>query len=200
MTGEEIWKPIPGWPAYEVSNLGRVRSYYTYAKRPHGHKRSERVIAGEPQRILKVRSKLRYPYVILRAGRRSRTVQIHRLVLEAFVGPRPVGLMSCHNDGDAFNNHLDNLRYDTPRANVQDTIRMGRQSRKGGPRLFTPEQVRDIRMQRVGGCEFRELASRWHVGAMTIFAICAGRTYKDCPGPVSVNVKHASTIPEPGLL
>jgi hypothetical protein len=54
---------------------------------------------------------------------KKRRLQVHCLVLEAFVGPRPDGLECCHNDGDAFNNHLDNLRWDTRSANTHDSWR-----------------------------------------------------------------------------
>ncbi|HXS32025.1 MAG TPA: HNH endonuclease, partial [Steroidobacteraceae bacterium] len=50
---------------------------------------------------------------------------VHCLVLEAFVGPRPQGLVGCHYDGDVWNNHLSNLRWDTQAANIQDAIRHG---------------------------------------------------------------------------
>jgi hypothetical protein len=45
---------------------------------------------------------------------------IHRLVLEAFVGPCPVGMQACHADGDRQNNRPGNLRWDTCKANMAD--------------------------------------------------------------------------------
>ena len=47
---------------------------------------------------------------------------VHILVLEAFVGPRPTGMFACHIDGDASNNRLPNLRWDTPRNNNLDAV------------------------------------------------------------------------------
>ena len=35
------------------------------------------------------------------------------IVLEAFVGPRPEGLVCCHLNGDANDNHLENLKWGT---------------------------------------------------------------------------------------
>ena len=47
------------------------------------------------------------------------------LVLEAFVGPRPAKLDSCHNDGVRTHNHLSNLRWDTRSANLYDAVEHG---------------------------------------------------------------------------
>jgi hypothetical protein len=48
--------------------------------------------------------------------------QVHRLVLEAFVGPCPDGMECCHEDGDSTNNRVDNLRWDTHEANVRERL------------------------------------------------------------------------------
>src|SRR5690606_27256834 len=59
-----------------------------------------------------------------RAGVRTR-FPVHRLVLIAFVGAPPAGFEGCHNDGDRLNNSLENLRWDTHSANMQDTVTHG---------------------------------------------------------------------------
>lgn len=51
--------------------------------------------------------------------------QVHHLVLCAFVCERPSGMVGCHNDDNPANNTLENLRWDTPAANVADAIRSG---------------------------------------------------------------------------
>jgi hypothetical protein len=50
----------------------------------------------------------------------GKTFNVHVLVARAFLGKRPKGYHVCHRDGNRFNNQLDNLRYDTPKANWQD--------------------------------------------------------------------------------
>lgn len=106
----EEWRPIPGYPDYEVSDLGRVKSLK--ASKP-------RLLRTFPihSRYLKV-----YPSV---DGRPSPAF-VHRLVLLAFVGPVPPGMMTRHLDGDPQNNHLENLRYGTQAENDQDKVRHGR--------------------------------------------------------------------------
>lgn len=77
-----------------------------------------RLLTGQP-------GKFGHLHVQLWKDNRPRTVRIHRLVLEAFVGPCPAGLEGCHGDGDASNNRLENLRWDTPSENNYDSVRHG---------------------------------------------------------------------------
>lgn len=78
-------------------------------------------------RILKPKSRIdKTGYLnvsLCKSGTHSK--EIHRLVLEAFIGPCPLGMVACHNNGNAYDNKLSNLRWDTPRNNAIDTIRHG---------------------------------------------------------------------------
>ena len=114
----EEWRKIEGYKAYEVSNMGRVRSYWDR------HGMGGRIM-DTPQRILTGNTGGKYKAVGLSQKTRGWRKQhlVHRLVLEAFVGPRPAGLEICHYDDDGHNNRLENLRYDTPLANAADAKR-----------------------------------------------------------------------------
>lgn len=129
---DERWRPIEGHgqdirQLYEVSDQGRVRS--------HGRWVRYRTAAGvevkywKPGRILRLtRFGRRGDYQIVRLCSETGRVnaQVHELVLTAFVGPRPPGLIACHFDGNGSNNTPENLRWDTYSANNFDRVRHGR--------------------------------------------------------------------------
>lgn len=49
---------------------------------------------------------------------------LHVIICEVFHGrPHAQGLVVCHNDGDSTNCASDNLRWDTPEANMEDRKR-----------------------------------------------------------------------------
>lgn len=111
---QEKWLPVLGYEGYEVSDHGRVRSYLQ---------------RNNPGKVLKdaAGAKGHRVVVLSRAladgGPHQRMV--HQLVLEAFVGPRPEGMLALHRDGDPENNHLDNLYWGTHSQNGKDAVRHG---------------------------------------------------------------------------
>jgi hypothetical protein len=71
-----------------------------------------------------------YARVTLRIDGRSVHAYVHRLVLEAFVGPCPEGMEACHfPDQDRMNCRLENLRWDTRAANQADKVAHGTSNR-----------------------------------------------------------------------
>lgn len=120
----ENWLPIPGFEGlYEVSDVGRVRSVNRLVKhRCDGLKRLRgKMIAQRPG--LKASGHLK---VILYRDGKGHPLWVHRLVLEAFVGPCPDGLMALHADDDPKNNTLSNLSWGTRSQNLLDAVRNGR--------------------------------------------------------------------------
>jgi hypothetical protein len=109
-TKEEIWKPIAGYVGlYDVSNLGRVRSYHTFGckKRSATGKRKQ-ASQGSSCRILKpVAVTKGYLKVTLRKCNTSEDRFISQLVLETFAG-KPI---VYYIDGDKTNLAAGNLRY-----------------------------------------------------------------------------------------
>ena len=118
MTTHENWKAIPGYEGlYEVSDQGSVRSLDRLNSL--GHRRKGKFLSPGRGRDGHLR-------VNLCKNGKMESMYVHRLVLLAFVGPCPTGMLACHWDDDPGNNHLSNLRWDTPSANRRDELRNGR--------------------------------------------------------------------------
>jgi len=101
------WRPVRGYPGYEVSDQGEVRSFRVDP-------------AGRP---MKVQRKAKgYRTVGLRREGTTRVWLVHHLVLETFVGPRRGVQVARHLDGDPANNALANLTWGTPSENTRDSV------------------------------------------------------------------------------
>ena len=120
---EEQWKSVVGYEGlYQVSSSGQVRSVERDVYR-NGYPVHRLGRMMSPSRKDKRHGHLQ---VHLSKDGRGRVVQVHQLVAEAFLGPRPEGMQVCHLNDDPTDNRVENLRYDTASANVADAIRNGR--------------------------------------------------------------------------
>lgn len=114
----ETWRAIPGYEGiYEVSDLGRLRSL-------------PRVDAQGARRRLRMFHPSRmdgwgHLGVKLRRDGVATSFYVHRLVLEAFVGPCPPGMEACHWNDVPDDNRLSNLRWATKSENRFDCVRNG---------------------------------------------------------------------------
>jgi len=122
-TSQEQWRAIEGFNGYEVSDLGNVRRselYDPFGRLVYEAKPIARQLSGT-SRDKDGNYFSRYWDVSLRiASRTQRHAKVHQLVAVAFIGPRPDGMVTCHNNGDSLDNRVENLRYDTQSANIQD--------------------------------------------------------------------------------
>ena len=106
----EIWKDINGSPGHQVSNFGRVRSFW---KRHH----HEWVIDYTIDRILYQRTdRLGYKTMMLN----NRNYSVHRLVAEAFIPNDQDKPDVDHIDRNKSNNRVENLRWATRRENCSN--------------------------------------------------------------------------------
>lgn len=109
--GRERWREIVGFPAYVVSNLGRV-------KRISPGERNHKKI-GVPLKFGISHSG--YFQVSLFDNGCKVNRRINRLVCEAFHGTPPTKKHhAAHTDGDRTNNHATNLRWATCKENEAD--------------------------------------------------------------------------------
>lgn len=176
----EIWKPVVGWEgSYEVSNMGRVKSLERIIRRGDGRDRlhTARLLTPSPSRARG------YFNVKLSRDGHERTRRVHHLVLEAFVGPRPVGEEGCHDNDVKADNKLSNLRWDTRKANCADRRRNGVGTASGvrnGRSKLTVEKATAIRAIKARmAISNVALARMYGVSDVTIHRVLLGERWTD---------------------
>lgn len=110
-------RPCPSYPGYSASDEGKIFTHWG-ANRHYS--------ANHPPRELKQCMQRGYLHVRVTVDGRGRGVRVHRLVLDAFAGPRGPEFHGRHLDGDQLNNVPSNLAWGTARDNAADRKRHGR--------------------------------------------------------------------------
>lgn len=164
----EIWKDIPNFSGYMISNLGRVKSL-------------DRKIIDKLERTQNIKGKIKsiclngngYPYVGLQLlGKKSRPY-VHRLVAESFVLGQAKNLQVNHMDGDKTNNIATNLEWVTQRANIQHANSLGLNTK------LSEVEVRQIKLLlQDTTCTLKEIGDEYNVTANNISAIKRGISWK----------------------
>ncbi len=142
----EEWRAVVGIDEgigefYEVSSLGRIRSLERTVKCGKG----TRLLPGA---MMRPGTSREYPEIKLRSPGRQKTISVHRLVAMAFLGDRSSeGLEVCHENGNPFDNRVENLRWDTHLANMRDRARHGTvpNGERNGQAKLCAEEVQEIR-------------------------------------------------------
>lgn len=156
----EQWLSVVGFEGvYEVSDYGNIRSVKTKKIKAYTLNKKEN-----------------RPFMNLHKGGRQKIMKPHTLVLTAFVGPRPAGLECCHNDGNPWNNHISNLRWDTPQNNQRDRAKHGTSNRgeQCAAAKLTEQKVFAIRLD---SRLQREIAAEYGVRENTISRIKSGKRW-----------------------
>lgn len=107
--------------------------------------------------------------------------QVHQLVLEAFVGPRPDGTEACHNNGTRTDNNLANLRWDTRKSNHADKKKHGTEwapkgALNGMSKLCAGQALEIVALGRAG-VNRDEIAEKFGVSRGTVTSIIHGKSW-----------------------
>ena len=133
-----------------------------------------KVYHGEGRKIVHTHIE-RYVKVWLTINGRRRNMYVHKLVLEAFVGPRPKGKECRHIDGDKPNCNLSNLKWGTRKENMADRVRLGETGNKarigeahGRAKLTDIKVIRIRKLRNERLSSFPELATLFGVSKSQI--------------------------------
>lgn len=121
-----------------------------------------------------------YPCVqVVRDGGTTANRRVHSLVLEAFRGLRPQGLVCRHLNGNPRDNRIENLAWGTPKENMADEFRHG--TKPFGQRCsfakLSDTKVLEIRLLLRSNETCRAIANRFGVSKGAVEDISSGRTW-----------------------
>ncbi len=151
----EQWKVIKVNDTYEVSDLGRIR---------HNYKNGTTRVLSPLSNWQKEND---YLFIVID----GKKYYIHHLVLQAFVGEKPLGHECDHINSNKQDNTLINLQYLTRAEN---------RSHKGsahGMAKLSEKLVKAIKKLVAKGFTQKDIADLYEVSASTISSIITGRTW-----------------------
>jgi NUMOD4 motif len=187
MTIEE-WRTIEGFEKYQVSNLGKVKSF---------------VGCREGKILSSHNDPDKYVFVGLCNDNNAKatTISVHKLVANAFI-PNPNGYKyNNHKNGKKSDNSVDNIEWCTQSHNVKHGYdALGRESVKGelvgSAKLTNDEVIKIYDLVWHSDLTIFEICKMFNVKESTVFSIKVGRTWSHLTGHVYIpnnnsDVKHS---------
>ncbi len=170
----EIWKDIVGYEGlYQVSNLGRVKSFDRYVRNGTSNKNIKRGKILSPC----VNPKCGYMQVNLIKDKNKKIKTIHRLVAEAFIPNLENKPCVNHIDGNKQNNKIDNLEWVTHSENTIHAIKMGLKINLKGINHYK----RAVNQYSIDGKfikrwnSIKEIKKEWNLKSIHVSECCKGK-------------------------
>jgi hypothetical protein len=164
------WKQIPNSNIYYASECGKIGSKYIKGTRSK---------FGDEIFELKFHTNRGgYFGVHLYEHGKRKTVAVHQLIAETFLGPCENRYVN-HKDLNRQNNNISNLEYVTPKENYWHSRKLGNFSlppRNSHMRKLNKEQVFEILSSKFG-CDI--LGRQYNIQPSTIVKIRSGKSYSD---------------------
>lgn len=167
----EEWRDVVGYEGlYQVSNLGRVKSFHR----------------GKVHLLKYQLDSQGYVIVTLCRNGHQKRAKVHILIAQAFI-PNPENKPFInHIDGNKANPHISNLEWVTQSENMLHAFRIGLKKSvagsKNGKAKLTDDDIRYIRNYYKKGSHYfglKALARKFNVSLTTISRIVKGKHYKN---------------------
>ena len=160
MSEQENWKPIEGFPGYEISDKGRIVSIKT----------GKRVFMKQGV------SNKGYPFIRISHLNRKYVLRIHQLVLKTFGPPQPLNTTPDHINRIKNDNRIENLRWATDQEQHENKDFLT--GERHPMAKLTEEQVIEIKRRLSEGVHPKEITKDYNVTVSGIYKIKEGRSWK----------------------
>ncbi len=173
-------KKCPSFPGYSVNELGEV-----YSHRIKGASKGNRfgsfggIDYSIVRKLKSFKNKRGYCRVGLCVDKKSKSFFLHWIVADAFIGPRPFGMVVRHLDDNKENNHPSNIAYGTYKDNSADKKRNGKDlmGEKGRAAKLTNQQAQQVRQMRKEGVPFKVICEKYNIGLWVVERVVYNKSY-----------------------
>ena len=142
----EVWRDIPNFGMYQVSNLGRVKRK-TYEKFYFANKN----LVFRPEKILKQQKDINgYLVVTLNGEIARKTLRVHRLVALAFVPNPNNDELVNHLNENKQDNRVENVMWASAKVNANWGTRNERISTKNNKKIFSKKHRKNLAKSAMG--------------------------------------------------
>lgn len=165
----EEWRDIEGYGgAYQISNLGRVKTFKKHGPKTDGFKKPQLTYKG-------------YHKLALRDGVSRKHFFVHQLVARAFI-PNPENKpMINHKNGIKTDNRAENLEWSTNSENQIHAYRNGLNRTPHGEDAYqaviNEGIVREIMRLRHEGATSSQIAKGLNVSRSIVGSVISGRSW-----------------------
>ena len=180
MTTTETWRPVPGFPLYEASDNGSIRSVSRVCA---SSLKGQPTVFRAGVTLKKTICSSGYNYVTLYADGKMYSKKVCHFIALAFYGERPVGAQIRHLNGNPSDDRPENLRYGTPSENQRDRIAHGTDLRGSKNPASKLDEVSVMTIASLKGISSSYVVARsFGVSPTTIQKIWAGRSWRHLTG------------------
>lgn len=178
---KEIFKTIPSFPDYEVSNFGRVKTKSRKIRYVHAKSKKE-LFRQSNCRFLKEQfnNLTGYKFYQLYLDKKMHNKTVHKLVADAFLEKEKDKDYINHIDGNKHNNCVENLEWCTNEYNHEHAIRTGLKAKgeKIGSSKLNTTSVHAIKYFLNKGYSHSELSIAFNISRPTITLISNCKIWK----------------------
>lgn len=177
----EIFKTIPEFPDYLVSNFGRVKTKSRLLRYTHAVTKKEHFRKSE-ERFLKVQfnNLTGYKFCQLYKNKKMINKTLHNLVANTFIeNPKKLAYIN-HIDGNKHNNCVDNLEWCSNEYNHEHATKTGLKAKGEQIKssILNENSVHAIKWFLNKGVSHTELSKAFKVSRPAITSISLNKTWK----------------------